>query len=165
MNGIIHWDSRPHRDFNGDDLKIVYFNLVSEKLGKLDLPSYDENEDVNWDLYSSKESLFGFRHCESQGTVDIWVMKEYGVKEFWIKFASVPYYVVPGIFDSSMFINEDGEVLLIDGERLVLFNTRNNIYEDLRIHIPDTRHRIDMVTYNETLVSPVFDDEDGCELW
>ncbi|KAG5607602.1 hypothetical protein H5410_029094 [Solanum commersonii] len=131
MNGIIHWDARPHRDFNSDDSKIIYFNLVSEKLGKLDLPSYDENEDVNWDLYSSKESLFGFRHCESQGAVDIW----------------------------------DGEVLLIDGERLVLFNTRNNIYKDLRIHIPDTHRRIDMVTYNETLVSPVFDDEDGCELW
>ncbi|WMV31373.1 hypothetical protein MTR67_024758 [Solanum verrucosum] len=165
MNGIIHWDSRPHRDFNSDDSKIVYFNLVSEKLGKLDLPSYDENEDVVWDLMSSKESLFGFCHCESQGAVDIWVMKEYGIKESWIKFASVPYYVVSGIFDSSMFINEDGEVLLIDGERLVLFNTRNNIYKDLRIHIPDTRRRIDMGTYNETLVSPIFDDEDGCELW
>uniref|UniRef100_M1B063 Ubiquitin-protein ligase n=1 Tax=Solanum tuberosum TaxID=4113 RepID=M1B063_SOLTU len=165
MNGIIHWDSRPHRDFNGNDSKIVYFNLVSEKLGKLDLPSYDENEDVVWDLMSSKESLFGFCHSESQGAVDIWVMKEYGIKESWIKFASVPYYVVPGIFDTSMFINEDGEVLLIDGERLVLFNTRNNIYKDLRIHIPDTRRRIDMATYNETLVSPVFDDEDGCEFW
>ncbi|XP_055809425.1 F-box/kelch-repeat protein At3g23880-like [Solanum dulcamara] len=157
LNGIIHWDSRPHCDFNVDNSKIVYFDLVNEKQGKLDLPSYDENEYVHWDLMSSKESLFGFCHCECQGAVDIWIMKEYGVKESWNKFASVPYYVVPGIFYSPLFMNEDGEVLLRDGERLVLFNIRKNIYKDLQIHILDnTRRRIDMVTYNESLVSPVF---------
>lgn len=35
----------------------------------------------------------------------------------------------------------------MDGERLVLFNTRNNIYKDLRIHIPNNHRRIDMTTY------------------
>ncbi|KAK4372796.1 hypothetical protein RND71_008180 [Anisodus tanguticus] len=163
VNGIVHWHTRPHQDFNGC-CYIVTFNLETEKQGKLDLPSY-ENEDVHWDLMSSRDSLFGFCHCESQGEVDIWVMKEYGVKESWTKFASVAYYVIPGIFYLPLYINEDGDVLLIDGQSLVLFNTRNNMYKDLHIHIPDARFRIDMATYNETLVSPVIDEEDGCKLW
>lgn len=165
INGVVHWDSRSHCDFNGDNSKIVYFNLVSEKQGKLDLPSHDENEDVHWDLMCSSESLFGFCHCESRGAVDIWIMKEYGVKESWSKVASVPYYVIPGIFELPLFMNEDGEVLLIDGEHLVLFHTRNNIYKDLQIQIPHTPRRIHMTTYNESLVSPHFSYEDGCELW
>ncbi|CAN4095912.1 unnamed protein product [Withania somnifera] len=163
VNGVVHWDTRPHHDFNGCKCMIVYFDLVAEKHGKINLPSY-ENEDVHWDLMSSKESLFGFCHCESQGEVYIWVMKEYGVKESWNKIASVPYYIIPGIFCSPLFMNEDGEVLLIDGQSLVLFNTRNNMYKDLKVHLPDACRRIDMATYNESLVSPVFDDEDGCTL-
>ncbi|KAJ8540411.1 hypothetical protein K7X08_030330 [Anisodus acutangulus] len=160
VNGIAHWDTRPHNDFSSC-YYIVTFDLETEKQGKIDLPSY-ENEDVHWDLISSRDSLFGFCHCESQGEVDIWVMKEYGVKESWTKFASVAYYVIPGIFYLPLYINEDGDVLLIDGQSLVLFNTRNNMYKDLQVHIPDARFRIDMATYNETLVSPVIDDEDGC---
>ncbi|XP_059316057.1 F-box/kelch-repeat protein At3g23880-like [Lycium ferocissimum] len=164
LNGIVHWDTRPHHDFNGCYNYIVSFDLETEKQGKIELPSY-ENEDVHWDLISSRDSLFGFCHCESQGEVDIWVMKEYGVKESWTKFASVAYYVIPGIFYLPLYVNEDGEVLLINGQSLVLFNTRNNTYKDLQIHLPDTQLRIDMATYNETLVSPVFNDEDGCKLW
>ncbi|MCD9641734.1 hypothetical protein HAX54_028161 [Datura stramonium] len=166
VNGVVHWDTRPHPDFNGCHHSIVSFDLATEKQGKLDLPSYHEHEDVHWDLMSSgDQSLFGFCHCESQGEVDIWVMKEYGVEESWTKFASVAYYVIPGIFYLPLYINKDGDVLLINGQSLVLFNTRNNMCKDLQIHIPDTRRRIDLATYNESLVSPVFDDEDGCTLW
>ncbi|KAM3268155.1 F-box/kelch-repeat protein like [Capsicum chacoense] len=161
LNNFIHWDTRKHHDFDGCDSTIVYFDLVAERKGKIDLPRY-ENVDVHWDLMCSRDSLFGFCHCEYEGAVDIWIMKEYEVEESWTKFASVAYYVVPGIFDRPLFINEDGEVLLIEGQSLVLFNTRNNIYKDLQVHVPDVHGRVDMAMYNESLVSPDnFDDEDG----
>nr|XP_016475494.1 PREDICTED: F-box/kelch-repeat protein At3g23880-like [Nicotiana tabacum] len=84
MNGKLHWASSTSHDFHsycGWD--ISYIDLAHGKWGKMDTPCYGEG-DFEFlpclGVLGSDLSVF----CNSRKTyTDVWVMKEYGVKESW----------------------------------------------------------------------------------
>ncbi|KAI8561468.1 hypothetical protein RHMOL_Rhmol04G0342100 [Rhododendron molle] len=87
---------------------------------------------------------------------DVWVMKEYGVKESWTKL-----FVVPNVAGGEFFFHcfellcftKGGEVIMkLDSEKLVIYDPKQNTYK--RIGLPDDSKRFDVTLYVESLVSP-----------
>lgn len=72
------------------------------------------------------------------GTMDIWIMKEYGVLESWTKVASIPNCekFKNGAFP--LFASAEGKILLQYLQHLILLDTRNNgvVYGFETIHCP-----------------------------
>lgn len=115
-------------------------------------PNY-EGEDNPFELGVLGGWLCVVDHLKSRS--DIWVMKEYGVKESWTKLFVVPN--VPGEFFFHSFellcYTKDGElVMVLNSNLLVFYNPELNSYK--RIGIPQTCRSFHAAFYVESLVSP-----------
>jgi F-box interacting protein len=93
------------------------------------------------------------RHGGSQMVSDIWLMKEYGNRESWIKLASVPDL---GWINNVLYISEDDQVLLeISNDltsELVVYHPINGT-----LKIQDSENFNDLMfqgIYVESLISP-----------
>ncbi|KAL8505458.1 hypothetical protein ACS0TY_016632 [Phlomoides rotata] len=116
VSGKLHWQKQ-------DKCEIVTFDLSSHVFGVIELPSY-----------------LGFRYTSSLGVhkgcliavalhptykhLDIWLMKEYGVKDSWDKVITVLNYN-----DSRVFVvGPNGDVLLSYGSALAaIYNPKCNV--------------------------------------
>ncbi|XP_024635935.1 F-box/kelch-repeat protein At3g06240 isoform X2 [Medicago truncatula] len=126
FNGTIHWFSFRH-DLSMD--VIVGFDLVERKLLEMHFPDGFDYEPIDCDLWIFGEFLSLW--AMEDGTVEIWVMKEYKVHSSWVKTLvlsiddiSIEYYPPICSTKSGGIIgtNGGGELVKYDGNGQLLEN-------------------------------------------
>jgi F-box interacting protein len=87
--------------------------------------------------------------------LDVWIMKEYGNKESWIKLYSVPKmrdrYFYPY---EALYIHEDDRMLMQSYHKLVVYDSKNSTLNNVEIQNLDSW--ICPQVYIESLMSPCF---------
>ncbi|KAI8561458.1 hypothetical protein RHMOL_Rhmol04G0341400 [Rhododendron molle] len=170
LNGAPH--SVVERLGAGMGSAIVYFDATEEKFKEVPSP---DCEGANMLARSSSFGLgvLGGSLCvvkrHDEGHADVWVMKEYGVKESWTKLFVIP--IASGEFYSyrcmPLCYANDGEVVMaLDSKKLVSYNPEENSYQT--ISIAEVRPKFDVALYVESLASPhvtnidVMENDDPC---
>lgn len=151
-SGKLHWDICSAY-ING----IASFDLNSKVYGVIEPPNYSKNEfSQRVGVLKGCLSVHSFRR---KSHVDIWVMKEYGVKESWDKVATVPYYQGPRdcSLPTPLTIGPNGEVLLIHKSTFLIYNPKGNVFRIPQITDAATLNFLDFGVYVESLVSVVPD--------
>ncbi|KAL8544499.1 hypothetical protein ACS0TY_004895 [Phlomoides rotata] len=129
-SGKLHW-CRVDLD---DSCDIVSFDLSSHVYGVVELPSYPKSK--------FKHTLGLIGGCLSGNLIqpnrdlDIWVMKEYGMKESWEKVVCVPYTkdFVRCLTPIPIAINTNGEVLLTHWiSSFCIYNPKCGVYRFPRV--------------------------------
>ncbi|XP_076948076.1 F-box/kelch-repeat protein At3g23880-like [Bidens hawaiensis] len=108
-NGALHWAASRSSSY---PWTIVSFDLGNETCGEVLQPVYDAGrKDLR--LGSLKEWLCVL--CSYRGiSADVWVMKDYGVKDSWTKLVFIPYFSHP-LMDQRLMplcISNNGKLLL-----------------------------------------------------
>lgn len=134
VNGALHW--RSYEDGSEGTPVIRSLNLEAEKYGKFAVPDNLRGK-FDWNL-KVVEGYLCIVCTFDDGTMDIWIMKEYGVLESWTKVASIPNCekFKNGAFP--LFVSAEGKILLQYLQHLILLDTRNNgvVYGFETIHCP-----------------------------
>ncbi|CAN0907892.1 F-box protein CPR1 [Linum grandiflorum] len=134
VGGAINWVAFKRGDLDGREV-IIGINLESNECKEIPQPEY-----ATWNgflqLGELRKSL-----CIIDNTrwkhVDVWVMKEYGVKESWSKLFTIPFQkMMP--FDFVMrplgFSRDGGSVLLqLDCERLVWYDLNKGSVKEVTV--------------------------------
>ncbi|PON58758.1 Kelch-type beta propeller [Trema orientale] len=123
-------------DFSTSCLALA-FDLVTEKYRRIPFPDKKIAQDKNF--FTTMTELGGWL-CELTkyragdtdwvDHVDIWVMKQYGVKESWVKLFSVVPSDMTGVFNDAMplaYLKNTHQVLVdLDGGKIMLFDLEMN---------------------------------------
>ncbi|XP_059645948.1 F-box protein CPR1-like [Cornus florida] len=134
VNGALHWvvSRKPESDTAN---LIAAFDLGVEEYRLVPQPDY-----LDKDFHMNVGVLGGCLYvmCNYVGErVDIWVMKEYGVKESWTKLFSVEQPSVVNLFDfvKPLAFSMNGEEILLDqdGVRLLWFDLKRKTLKNVRI--------------------------------
>ncbi|KAL3506321.1 hypothetical protein ACH5RR_031703 [Cinchona calisaya] len=125
VDGKLHFIVNTYLDIEDSYLpKIVSFDLANEAFGEVGIPNQDFSE----------RSLGVLGGCLSHlnfileyNGVDVWIMKEYGVRESWIKEDFVPFSYMPFGFlhCTPVFSSKNGKILLKLGRDLMLYNSKS----------------------------------------
>ncbi|XP_050204501.1 F-box protein At3g07870 [Mercurialis annua] len=94
VNGRIHWVSRPRR-YN-PARRLVSFDLEDEQFREVPKPDCGGLSRCNYHLVVLKGCLSAAVYC-NYGRLEIWVMKEYNVKESWVKQYCIGSYMPKGL--------------------------------------------------------------------
>jgi F-box interacting protein len=151
LNGSPHWVVCGDIDITRYSIKlIVCFDATEEKFKEVPKPNcVGEN---GWiDLAVLGGCLCVIHNCQ-ESHADVWVMKEYGVKESWTKLFVVPN--LPGDFNFHYFTllcyTKDEDVLMVlNSKKLVVYNPKLNRFTSIGISLV-----CDAIFYTESLVSP-----------
>ncbi|XP_027169421.1 uncharacterized protein LOC113769146 [Coffea eugenioides] len=81
--------------------------------------------------------------------LEVWVMKDYGIRESWSKKFCIPRNRSPRHMVSKLAcLLEDNEVLVICGSNLAFYNVKDNFFRDVLFRT------FDACVYVESLISP-----------
>lgn len=125
VGGKLHWGtyiSNPSRvEYLGKN--IISFDLANEKWEKVDKPPYEQGEtELVVGKLGSDLSVF----CDYKRThLSAWVMKDYGIKESWIKMFAIRYPDDLQWFSIFFRLNK-GEILSLYGPTSVIYNPRDD---------------------------------------
>ena len=151
VNGSLHW-MMLDRDDICHSFKVVCFNLANEKLKGIELPSSLEIADK----VSHFLGVLGGCLCaltvdraSVSRVVNVWVMKEYGVRESWTNLINFTYYEPSGTISPFCFTKGGDIVVEILGEKLFLVNGERKAVGSIPV---STVHFMPF-TYTESLVS------------
>ncbi|XP_058181103.1 F-box protein CPR1-like [Rhododendron vialii] len=160
LNGPPHWFAHGSTDIELRYFRIACFDVMEEKFKEVPTPIYE----VESHLF--KVGVLDGCLCTVDSrleSLNVWVMKEYGVKESWTKLFVVSN--VPPNVPGESFINyctllcftKDGEFVLMlrsgTSAKFAIYNPKRKTYK--RIEKPQNwkGHEIDI--YVESLVSPL----------
>jgi F-box interacting protein len=134
---------------------IVSLDLENESYQKLSQP----------DLENYKRALGVVRDClcifaSNHMLLDVWIMNEYGNKESWTKFYTVPYirHGVYHFYTKALYISEDDQLLInfyyleSNELELVVYDSKNGTLKIPQIEI--INRSLDPEVYIESLISP-----------
>ncbi|KAF3616493.1 hypothetical protein FXO38_34516 [Capsicum annuum] len=127
VNGALHWEAFPKHNRKRSNLpsSILSINLSTEAYQELDFPQPEHqlsHEPIDTRIGVLKDCLCVCFYS-SFNRVQVWMMKEYGMKESWYKFASIPHMLVRGRqCVPPIWLFENGEILLIHGYKLMTYN-------------------------------------------
>ncbi|XP_062088510.1 F-box protein CPR1-like [Humulus lupulus] len=134
VSGSLHWmvtrESQSYASFF-----VVAFDFATEEYREISLPEKKASEKEAF--YTNLAPLGGwlcmvciYSGNEKADHVDIWAMKEYGVKESWTKLVSVFPSSVTGPFDyaTPLVYFKNARQLLLDqgGEKFMLYDLKKN---------------------------------------
>ncbi|GJW18501.1 F-box associated domain containing protein, partial [Tanacetum coccineum] len=126
LNGALHWVAGKRT--SSGSRKIVSLDLAKKTCGEILQPEYRKGYNY-FELGVSGEWLCVLHDCYESWVVDVWVMKVYGVKDFWTKLASIPYprFRWPQPLDplGPFCISEDGKILLQFGPQLLVYDSKD----------------------------------------
>lgn len=148
VHGRLHWVTGPRRHRTGRNL--VSFDLGDENFREVPKPDVVGLRRCEFHLFVMRGCLSA-AFCVSNGKMEIWVMKEYGVKESWVKELVIPNYAPKGIKQEViqppfsvpkakgksvrvLCVLRSGEFLLEYKEKsraLVLYNPNSGKFKDL----------------------------------
>ena len=123
--------------------KFMSFDLVTESFQERPLPPGTiKKYYVLGELHGNVCTLYQF-----SSRIDMWVMKEFGLKESWVKFLTFP----PPEICLSKFLCTSGDQIVLGGSSVAIHNKKNGtnkniLFEDLQTNLPQI--------YVESLVSP-----------
>ena len=108
VNGTLNWVAN---SLTASTWDIVSLDLANESYGQILQPDY-ENVQIQQSLGVLRDCICIL--CDYCTHSDVWIMKEYGVKESWTKLLTISYSANLGTYPSSMplCISDHGEVLL-----------------------------------------------------
>lgn len=147
-SGKLHFAATSTVEFNSR-WNIVSLDLKSEGYGFVEQPDYGEG------CSSSSLGLLGgclSVLCDYQSTrADVWVLKEYGVKESWTRVVSIPYLNDHErfLYSHPLLIMPNGEILLVFRTRLVVYNPKDNCFR--RPQISNFHNFLEADIYFESL--------------
>ncbi|XP_055822266.1 F-box protein CPR1-like, partial [Solanum dulcamara] len=141
VDGMLHW----HTGRN-----IISFDLANEKWDKMEKPSYEVGETK---LYLGKLGSDLCIFCDYNRThLRVWVMKEYGVKESWIKMFNIKYPNDQSHLHPLLFMSNKGEMLFLIQSRFMIYNSKDELFRYLRLTNHEGNHGVEI--YIESLVFP-----------
>ncbi|KAF3626655.1 hypothetical protein FXO38_24016 [Capsicum annuum] len=101
VNGVLHWEAFRKHNRERYDLpsSILSINLSTEAYQELNFPQHEDqlshDEQMDTRIGVLKDCLcICFNYFFDR--VQLWMMKEYGMKESWYEFASIPHIIVSG---------------------------------------------------------------------
>ncbi|KAL2896571.1 hypothetical protein RDABS01_038355 [Bienertia sinuspersici] len=148
VDGHIHWLASKTSDYSS---VIVAFDLGEEKFGEVPPPSLvEDSEFVFSHLLMLKGCLCMFASSSDYKT-DIWLMKEYGVKESWTKFKIID--TDKSEFRPLCFVGMEQVVGVKDEERLVMYDLKEGRCNDIVVENIPEEYGFGG-TFIESLVSP-----------
>ncbi|KAJ4730160.1 F-box protein [Melia azedarach] len=147
INGRLHWCTWPR--YHGPSRLLVSFDLANEQFRVVPKPDCGGLNKCRFDLVVLGGCLSAAVHC-NYGEFEVWVMKEYDVKESWIKEINIGSYVPRGLemdlrrafrdskfYRNSSFVRilcllKNGDILLEYRCRaLVSYNSKNETFKDV----------------------------------
>ncbi|KAK4732421.1 hypothetical protein R3W88_025409 [Solanum pinnatisectum] len=149
LDGKLHWRT------------IISMDLADEKWGTLEQPLYTGGNFFVWLQVVGSDLSMSYYYMRSQA--DVWVMREYGVKESWTKTYTVKYpdNVYAPFISQKLCMSNKGEMLLVSGSTLMAHNP-----EDEPIKYPNVTpcgHCVGVNLYVESLVCPFLLNEQSTE--
>ncbi|KAJ9160061.1 hypothetical protein P3X46_025497 [Hevea brasiliensis] len=156
VNGALHWEAYSDST-NGIISNLVAFDLAEETCSIVPKPAYQRT--------SNAHSWLGVLGgclclCDKIGSgIDAWIMKEYGVKESWMKLISVPSQVFKDrnlgtrCFRPILLSGDGVMVGILNNKFLVKCNLNNNSFQLIRKYV-GVFYLIVVIVYEESLVSP-----------
>ncbi|KAI3457104.1 hypothetical protein Pfo_013767 [Paulownia fortunei] len=170
VNGATHWVAR-YMDLY--DL-IVLFDMCHEVFGEMMLPVSLVNNDPmrSKDLvvYMESLALILWNVSGVEPRFCVWVMKEYGVQDSWIKHFSFDFHNFGGGFMRPLWVRKHGEVITVwqDGH-LISYDPDGAEVKDLGVHgsrYEEYRRSIHVDSFMKSLVllerGPYFSDAVTC---
>ncbi|CAI9118810.1 OLC1v1020426C1 [Oldenlandia corymbosa var. corymbosa] len=154
VSGCLHWLASSRR--KGYPSVIAAFDLAKEEFEELPPPiGVDEDKFVFNELAVLGGCLALFIDSY-KGHIDVWVMKEYGVRDSWTKIA-IDCPEDRRDADSwkpVCFLGDDEIVLVMDCEKLVAHNFRNGGWRDMEFDgVPDSFGE-GVMTFKDSLLPP-----------
>lgn len=149
-NGLLHWLAPG--EGSGYTRVIASLDLAKEMYGEVLLPNYD---DLGYGLQLFVSSgCLGALCVYPETRADVWIRKEYSVRDSWTKLFTIPYHPVPWMNDLStpLCISKNGEILMYFGQQLGLYSLENETFRKLLI--PNLCPSLQLCTYVGSLVSP-----------
>ncbi|XP_060203017.1 F-box/kelch-repeat protein At3g23880-like [Lycium barbarum] len=151
VNGKLHW-------LTGDDAwGIMSIDLVDEKCRKMEQPCYrEENLILNLGVLGSDLSVIcNYWRNFQISQVEVWIMKEYGVKESWTKLYTIKNPI--DMLCQTLCMSNEGELLGVLGSTLMIYNSK----DDLRRYpeVANIDSSLEAEHYVESLVSPMLENE------
>ncbi|KAJ0016552.1 hypothetical protein Pint_09538 [Pistacia integerrima] len=141
-SGSLHWIAPRRQELVDVPNLIVAFDLVKEEFRELSLPDYgDESDNINKNFQLDVGVLEGSLCVvcyRDQVYADVWMMKEYGVKESWTKLFTVKR---PGTMNCLAFLrplaySKEGDKVLVEvnGEKLLWYDLEKKRLRSVRIN-------------------------------
>ncbi|XP_059313387.1 F-box/kelch-repeat protein At3g23880-like isoform X1 [Lycium ferocissimum] len=123
VNGKLHWLDRGRN--------IISFDLADEKWAEVEqLSCFEGCGWLNLGLFGSDLSVVSnYVHTRA----DVWVMKEYGVKESWTKMFTIKSPEDGRTFFPSILMSNEGEILLQFGSRFAKYNPKDDSIRYLNV--------------------------------
>ncbi|CAN4090921.1 unnamed protein product [Withania somnifera] len=156
VKGKLHWATTARlAEYNG--WEIISIDLTDEKWGKVEQPCYEEG---NFDfVLGGLENNLSVLCNYHKTRADVWVMKEYGVKDSWEKMYTIIYPDDPGkyMFSPPLCLSNKGEILLVFGSIFMIYNPN-----DESIRYPEVINFdacLETEIYTESLISPLSQNE------
>ncbi|KAK9741598.1 hypothetical protein RND81_03G116300 [Saponaria officinalis] len=148
----IHWLASRTSDYSS---AIVGFDLTEEKFHEVPAPSSIDDDNFVLNRLVVLGGCLTIFPLRPKKETDIWMMKEYGVKESWTKFSIVDNNVSE--FRPLVFMAGQREVVMVKDEetvveKLVMYDLDSATFKDITIHGIDEFHVGGSLA--ETLVSP-----------
>ncbi|KAG5237605.1 F-box/kelch-repeat protein [Salix suchowensis] len=108
FNGILHW--LVYREENDSRHSFVLsFDLSNDKFGEIMLPQRLARVDIFWMVISEfDDSLAALFYRRDAKSVDVWFMREYGVRNSWDRL----YRIQVDGFTRAMVFRKNGEILM-----------------------------------------------------
>ncbi|KAL4360339.1 hypothetical protein AHAS_Ahas08G0167500 [Arachis hypogaea] len=156
VSGTLNWlVYHPTIDYFELEWFVLTFDLKTESFGRLCLPITRTRSDVihmpRLQLHNNRLSVC-YRTPNMRIICTLWIMKEYGVKESWIKLFEIPCVgmISPCV---SVYISEDHHLLGLDESyrKFLVYNLRQN---KLVSQVSHGYHTITIFLCHESLVSP-----------
>lgn len=156
LNGTLHWIvTKTNRK-----VVILSFDLGTEKYGELLLPDEQDTHKFSipvLDVLRNSLCVSFLHSTVHSGNVHVWLMKDYGVEDSWIKLMIIPQFHAHyerffRLFFQLLNISEDGVLLFKTplSRKLILYNSNDKRFDYLICG--HSLHRL--FTYRESLVSP-----------
>lgn len=146
VNGKLHWLDK--------HWNIISMDLADEKWTEVDQPCcFKGCGFLKLGVFESDLSVF----CNYAWThVDVWVMKEYGVKESWTKMFTVksPEDSMGRIFYPIILMSNEGEILLKFGSRFTKYNPKDDSIRYVDVTKLAPCHEVQI--YVKSLVCPFY---------
>ncbi|XP_047337833.1 F-box/kelch-repeat protein At3g23880-like [Impatiens glandulifera] len=148
VSGSLNWEAA--------DGLIASFDLSKETWSVISRPVYLNEERAIWGLNIGNldGKLCQLFYLEEMMKIDLWVMKEFGKVESWLKMYSIPYQCEIDAFKYCAFliIFSKNKVLMLIGSDLMLYNLETKTVT--QPDIQNISNFLDVATYVESLVSP-----------
>ncbi|XP_027149957.1 F-box/kelch-repeat protein At3g23880-like [Coffea eugenioides] len=158
LNGIFHfiaYDPQSRGIWNiASERKIVGLDLANDIFKEIELPE-EVITNCTWKIGTLRGCLSLFLYSGGN-QVDVWLMKEYGVRESWSKVVVVPCFQYPdgNVFSKPLILSENGQLLFVTGPRpkLGVYDPNENSLHYSQFINLEYHYEVDVCV--ESLISP-----------